>query len=690
MKNFVSTRRELILTTVGVLLTAAAGCLQAQDTRKVSEPSFPQTCRVYKAPLQATTGGPVIGPDAAEQDNESDLETSTLEGYLQACPAGQAVELALGADSSFNAFLLNPITVPAGVSLIVDGGVTVYGSRDPERYQDHSTKTNSAGIVCGTIGPYPLNTGCLALISLVADSGIYGYGVIDGQGNRALLTGDNAGITWWDMAFQKKHSSYEQASPRVILAGTAAAEASNIVLYKITVRNPPFHTIGLGGNGFTVWGMKVQAPWSVPNTDGFDIHGTNMTFYDTTVANGDQEIAIATNNMPTANITVNRFHGYSKGGLTILAGGNAGAYPTKDIVFQNVTITGDLPSVVGTTVNGVPEATLMQEYGLKSYAQALPNATNDLKALQIVTNTSAMSQTKPGNVITNVTFKSVCIQDIVRPINITPTVAFTSNANLPTVQGITFRDVHVLPPTSQFPSMSLGIPFSPTVPGAYQVMLQAYPSGGYLNGITLDNVVFDDTAPGVNSVGQITAIGNVFTTTTNVYPSAFNELAAPGTGEGIPALTTDSNSYVSTTSTSDKAMAYPCSLQRLPFTTGDLYVSTGSASNLQNVAVDAGDSVTLNAVVQPIMSQTTFFNPKGYGSNPGLLAVGSPALTNAVEFYEGDSLVGKASLSANGTLASLVVNDISEGWHTFRAEYPADSIYGTLRIGKVVVYAQGR
>ena len=679
-----------VLTTVCMILTAAAGCLQAQDTRKVAEPTFPRTCRVYPAPLQSTAGGPAIGPSAAEQDNESDLETSTLKDYLQACPAGQAVELALGVDNSFNAFLLDPITLPAGVSLILDGGVTVYGSRDPERYQDQSAKTNSAGIVCGTVGPYPVSGGCVALISLLADSGIYGYGVIDGQGNRALLTGDNAGTTWWDMAFQKKHSNNEQASPKVINAGTAAAEASNIVLYKITVRNPPFHTIGLGGDGFTVWGMKVQAPWTVPNTDGFDIHGTNMTFYDTTVANGDQEIAITTNNIPTANITVNHFHGYSKGGLTILAGGDAGAHPTKDIVFQNVTITGDLPSVAGTTVNGVPEATLMQQYGLKSYGQALPNATNELKALQITTNTSAASQTKPGNTITNVTFKSVCIQDIVKPINITPIVDFTSDTNLPTIQGVTFKDVHVLPPTPQFPSMNGGIPFSPVVPGAYQVVLKAYPNGGYLNGLTLDNVVFDDTAPGVTSVVQITAIGNVLTTKSNVYPSAFNELATPSTGEGVPALTTDSNSYDSTTSTNNQSMAYPCSLQKLPFTTGDLYVSAGSSTNLQNVAIHAGDSVTLNAVVQPIMSQTTFFNPKGYGSDPGLLAVGSPALTNPVEFYEGDTLLGKANLSANGTLASLVVNNVPEGWHTFRAQYPADSIYGTLRIGKVIVYAQGQ
>jgi polygalacturonase len=49
------------------------------------------------------------------------------------------VELALGRDHSYNAFLFDPITVPSGLSLIVDGGVTVYASRDPQKYQDPTT-----------------------------------------------------------------------------------------------------------------------------------------------------------------------------------------------------------------------------------------------------------------------------------------------------------------------------------------------------------------------------------------------------------------------------------------------------------------------------------------------------------------------------------------------------------------------
>ena len=84
--------------------------------------------------------------------------------------------------------------------------------------------------------------------------------------------------------------------------------ADNFTLYKITIRNPPFHTVDWGGDGLTVWGVKIQAPWNAVNTDGFDIHGTNVTLYDTTVSNGDDDIAFATNDGPTSDITVDHFN----------------------------------------------------------------------------------------------------------------------------------------------------------------------------------------------------------------------------------------------------------------------------------------------------------------------------------------------------------------------------------------------
>jgi polygalacturonase len=321
------------------LLNCPFARLLAQDTRPISEPVFPPTCAVYHAPPQSTSDGPSVGSSVTEQDVESDNETSMLKTYLQNCAPGQAVELALGTDASYNAFLLDPITIPPGISLIIDGGVTVYATRDPANFQN----PDEPQYKCGTVGKnYPVNGGCVSFITLSGQSGIYGYGILDGQGNQPIFQAStptpppSKPPTWWDLITTDKKDcpkgeSCQEASPQMISAGNSKGENSTnseFIFYKFTIRNPQFHTVNLGGSNHTVWGVKIQAPWNVPNTDGFDIHASNVTVYDTTVANGDQEIAFsATPSLATVNITVDKFHGYSKGGITIL--GNDGAFRTS-------------------------------------------------------------------------------------------------------------------------------------------------------------------------------------------------------------------------------------------------------------------------------------------------------------------------------------------------------------------------
>lgn len=697
------------------VLTGGAPNSLAQDTRHVTEPVFPRTCAVLSAPLHSTPERPEVGPTRDEQNAESKEETDRFLAalHLKDCQ-GQAVELALGRDRSLNAFLIDPIAVPSNVSLIVDGGVTVFGSRDPAHYQDPSTAAPGPNqIICGTYGPFAPVKGCIPLLSFGDNSGVYGYGILDGQGNRALLSGERAGMTWWDLTINKKCPSsnpnchYEQSSPQVIGAGTSKIPANNFVLYKITIRNPPYHTVSWGGDGLTVWGVKVQAPWNLPNTDGFDLHGANGTVYDTTVANGDQDVTFAAANGPTGNITIDHVNAYSKGGIAVLGNGDGSKGPISNLLIENVNITGDLPSVVETSVNGVleptvngwPESVLRDKYGLVSYGQALPNATNDLNGLQITTNVNSTDQEHPGADIEHVAFQSVCIQDIIRPIHVAPVAPFQSNDNLPTVRDITFQDIHVLAPTSQFLGFSRGVP-DPSSRGSYQISFVAYPPQ-FKNAFTLSNVVIDDKTPGdETSLSKITAEGNDIITTKNVYPSVLNALSAPynnlpaNTTIGGVALTLNDNAYSSMTPTSSAHLAQAC--HRLPFLTGDLYLSngsepaTGSATNLQSIVMEEGSAATLNAVVQPIMSQTTLFVPSSYEANPGLLAVGSPSLTNPIRFYDGQQLIGTASLSANGTLASLVVRNMAAGRHIFRAQYPADQYYGSLTFGSVTVDAQVR
>jgi len=659
---------------------------------------------VLAAPLQSGPDGPVLGQTLEEQDAESDSETLTLTNAMNACEY-QAVELTLGPDPSYNAFLINPITIPPDVSLIVDAGVTVFATRDPSKFQDPATLNDTPAIICGTIGLYPPVKGCVGFLTLEKNSGIYGYGIFDGQGNRTLLSGDAAGSTWWELTHTKGHSE-EQASPKFISAGKVGAMSSNITLYKFTIRNPPYHIVNFTGEGFTAWGLKIQAPWNIPNTDGFDLEGTNITLYDSTVSVGDQEVAIGASGIATGNLTIDRFAGFNKGGITILGNGQGTPNEISNILVSNAYITADLPHVVGTTVNGVSERVLKKTYGLKSYGQALPAAMNDNKALQITYNMN--NQQKPGQIISNVTYQSVCIQDIAKPLQFIPLTAFTSNANLPTVTGLTFKDVHVLPPTAQFPLMGAGsqrgIPVTPAAPGGYQLAFTAYPPDFILSPL-FDNVVFDDidgqsSILGVNTTGNVgfTAIGNRFTTQTNVYPGIFNLLAPPDpTTSPIDGISVDlaDNSYASLTGQSSPDLAYSCG-SKPSFLVGDLFASvggfpgSGGSTNLQYVEIAKGELLTLNAVLQPAMSQTTLFLDNAYNADPGLVALAAPALRRQVEFFEGDRMVGAAALTANGTLASLTLKNVRPGFHTYKARYPGDAHYEKMDFGSVVVNVRHR
>jgi polygalacturonase len=686
-------------------LTVGIAHAHAQDARSISEPVPPTTCATLQAPLHATRHGPKLGTTAAEQNAESASETAILTEALKKCPSGQAVELSLGMRVADDAFLINPVMLPQGVSLIIDGGVTVDASRDPANFQDPTTPT----IACGTVGDYPVNKGCKPLLTLAANSGLYGHGVLDGQGDQTLLSGDNAGTaSWWTLLTQKKDCNKpdasassvsasaaggcEEASPLMVSTGNVTDGSSSnaeLTLYMITIRNPPFHTVDLGGTDVTVWGVKVQAPWNVPNTDGFDVHGTNITIKDTIVANGDQEIAITSSDKPTSHITVERFSGYNKGGIALLGDGVG----ITNVLVHKAHITGDLPSVDGTTVNGVPEAVLKTgKYHLQTYGQALPNATNDLQGLQINSNLNSSTESKNAGVFSDITFRSICIQDIGRPIHVGPIVAFTppqSPDEIPQISGVTFQDLHVLAPSAQFPKLDAGIPTKGSR-GAYAVVFQAYPEGGYYNHFTLDNVVFDDNADGSSPLADLTAIGNVITTQTNVYPAIFNQLGAPYVADPKrkDGLTLSANSYAAMTSVSSPEKAKHCAADALPFVTGELYASTDGGSNGVSATVQAAHGVTLNAVVQPTMSQTTQFMPDSYGADPGLIAIGSPALTNPVLFYEGSKPVGYGKLAANGTLATLRIEKIKPGPHTYTAVYPADQFYKDYAFGSVTIQAQ--
>src|SRR5215469_8386882 len=100
-----------------VLILFPAG---AQDTRTVTEPTIPATCNVLTARLTAAPGGVLA---AADEDRP---DTRRIQQALDGCPPGKAV--ALEADGAANAFLIGPLQLRAGVTLLVNANTQLLGS----------------------------------------------------------------------------------------------------------------------------------------------------------------------------------------------------------------------------------------------------------------------------------------------------------------------------------------------------------------------------------------------------------------------------------------------------------------------------------------------------------------------------------------------------------------------------------
>src|SRR5215469_11065826 len=265
----------------------------AQDGRHVTEPRIPKSCTKLEASLQA------VNNKLGEAD-ESKLDTDRIQKALDTCKPGMAVELA--PSKSSNAFLTAPLEMRTGVTLLIDKGVTLFGSRDAKLYE--MTGEGITPGLCGTIASgtppptfpapqRPARGGCRPLIGInnATDVGIMGDGVIDGRGYATILGKD---YSWWQMARRAEPKNERYYSTRLIIAN----HADGLVLYRITLHNSPnFHVSVNQTNGFTAWGVHLQTPTTkgmdARNTDGIDPgSSTNITIAHSWIDNGDDNIAI--------------------------------------------------------------------------------------------------------------------------------------------------------------------------------------------------------------------------------------------------------------------------------------------------------------------------------------------------------------------------------------------------------------
>lgn len=287
---------------------AIASTIAAQDTRTVTEPVIPPACATLDAQLAAP--GNTLAPT-----DESRLDTARIQEAINHCAKGHGV--LLRASGANNAFLSGPLELRAGVTLIVGKGVTLFASRDGSLY---AVSPGSCGIVRHSPGP----RGCKPLISVdhAPDSAVMGDGTIDGRGGEKML---NSQYSWWDLAEQARPGGGQQCF-RLIFA----QHSDNFTLYRITLKNSPnFHVVYGHGDGFTVWGLRIDTPQRLArNTDGVDPGPDvrNVTITHSFIRTGDDNVAIkgGTPNGVT-NVTVDHDHFYWGHGMSIGSETNGGA-----------------------------------------------------------------------------------------------------------------------------------------------------------------------------------------------------------------------------------------------------------------------------------------------------------------------------------------------------------------------------
>jgi pectin methylesterase-like acyl-CoA thioesterase/polygalacturonase len=321
--------------------TAATAAGITGDSRKVTEPVVPSTtCSTLKATLA------VSGRTFSTAQETTPPDTSRLQAALDSCTrSAGTVAVKLVAGGANTAFLTGPLTVHQGEVLLIDSGVTLYGSRNPADYQV------SGKPACGTLSTG--SGGCKPLIQVSgADAGIEGVrsaagtdGHIDGRGDQAIL---GTGTTWWGLAKQAQQQSLNQNNPRLIQAN----KSNNFTMYHIDLLNSAnFHVVYQGGNGFTAWAVRIRTPADARNTDGIDPAGaTNVTIADSYIQDGDDGVAIK-GGQATSNITVRNNHFYGTHGISIGSETNGGV---TNVLFADNTLTGtDSSGIVSGSSTGI-------------------------------------------------------------------------------------------------------------------------------------------------------------------------------------------------------------------------------------------------------------------------------------------------------------------------------------------------
>ncbi|CAH0317680.1 Polygalacturonase [Massilia sp. Bi118] len=205
-------------------------------------------------------------------------------------------------------FISGPLTLPSGVTLWIDKGVTLYATRDAKAYVADAASNKFCANTATSSSKAGSSSNCLPLIGgdNLVNSAVMGDGAIDSRGYAEIVTTDKLyplmkvdmtcsntytawksgtqaadgtpcddggtivnlkssarNMTWWDLAYlgnmvQNGTTGFgSQSNFRMMVFNYA----KNLTLYRVTLNNSAnFHVVPSGVDGLTVWGVKVQTP----------------------------------------------------------------------------------------------------------------------------------------------------------------------------------------------------------------------------------------------------------------------------------------------------------------------------------------------------------------------------------------------------------------------------------------------
>ncbi|WP_263418287.1 pectinesterase family protein [Terriglobus albidus] len=425
------------------------------DTRTVTEPQFPAVCTALAASLASVNDDLPTSVDSTVTNPDG----ARIQAALNSCSGtGQAVELSAG-NAGNNAFLTGPLSMPSNVTLLVDPGVIVFFSRNAQDY-DKVQGTHT----CGTINNNAATSTCRPLIDIPGTStnvGIMGYGRLDGRGGDALLNAIDPyeGYSWWGLSAAANGVANQQ-NPRFILLERGA---SNITLYKITLRNSPlFHVSSTGGavSNFTAWDVKVVTPTSSRNTDGIDPgNATNFTITRSWISDGDDNIAVGASGGGSQNISITNNHFFAGHGESI---GSITQGGISNILFDGNMLAGNGFAGLGSSVNNTADG----------------NST----AIRI------KSANDRGGLVTGIQYSNSCFLDHKTDVQFTPLYNTNTGTQTPNFQNILMQNLVFLN--------------NATTASAGSLQFTGAANGSTINPliVTLDNVTFPSALSSSNFV----------------------------------------------------------------------------------------------------------------------------------------------------------------------------------------------